>query len=135
MRLARDGDPGQFGASRHHRHPDLGHGSAPRTAPRRRDAAPRSTNAPTRRAARAGRPEDIANGVLWLASDEALFTGTELVIDGGRSIGSALGSRRTMRREWVSRRQASTGGRHEPHLRGNRQNGYVVRDIGAAMNY
>jgi NAD(P)-dependent dehydrogenase (short-subunit alcohol dehydrogenase family) len=33
---------------------------------------------------RMGRPEDIANGVLYLASDEASFvTGAELVIDGG----------------------------------------------------
>lgn len=33
---------------------------------------------------RVGLPEDIANGVLFLASDEASFiTGTELVIDGG----------------------------------------------------
>ena len=33
---------------------------------------------------RLGKPEDIAQGVLYLASDEASFvTGTELVIDGG----------------------------------------------------
>ena len=31
-----------------------------------------------------GEPDDIAYGVLYLASDEAKFvTGTELVIDGG----------------------------------------------------
>ena len=31
-----------------------------------------------------GEPEDIANGVLYLASDESAFTtGAELVIDGG----------------------------------------------------
>jgi 3(or 17)beta-hydroxysteroid dehydrogenase len=34
---------------------------------------------------RMGRQEDVANGVLFLASDESAFvTGTELVIDGGR---------------------------------------------------
>ena len=31
-----------------------------------------------------GEPNDVANGVVYLASDEAKFvTGTELVIDGG----------------------------------------------------
>ncbi len=35
---------------------------------------------------RIGRPEEIAYGVLYLASDEASFvTGSELVIDGGRT--------------------------------------------------
>jgi NAD(P)-dependent dehydrogenase (short-subunit alcohol dehydrogenase family) len=34
-----------------------------------------------------GEPEDIAAGILWLASDASRYvTGTELVIDGGRSI-------------------------------------------------
>jgi NAD(P)-dependent dehydrogenase (short-subunit alcohol dehydrogenase family) len=34
-----------------------------------------------------GYPEDIANGVLWLASDESRYvTGAELVIDGGFSV-------------------------------------------------
>ena len=33
---------------------------------------------------RIGRPDDIAYGVLYLASDESSFiTGTELIIDGG----------------------------------------------------
>jgi NAD(P)-dependent dehydrogenase (short-subunit alcohol dehydrogenase family) len=36
---------------------------------------------------RMGTPEDIANGILFLASDEASFiTGAELVIDGGFTV-------------------------------------------------
>jgi NAD(P)-dependent dehydrogenase (short-subunit alcohol dehydrogenase family) len=36
---------------------------------------------------RPGRLEEIAAGILWLASDESSYvTGTELVIDGARSI-------------------------------------------------
>ena len=36
---------------------------------------------------RAGTPDEIVSGILWLASDESRYvTGTELVIDGGRSI-------------------------------------------------
>jgi NAD(P)-dependent dehydrogenase (short-subunit alcohol dehydrogenase family) len=36
--------------------------------------------------ARFGRPEDVAYGALYLASDESSFvTGSELVIDGGRT--------------------------------------------------
>jgi NAD(P)-dependent dehydrogenase (short-subunit alcohol dehydrogenase family) len=35
-----------------------------------------------------GTAEDMAHGILWLASDDSRYvTGTELVIDGGRSIG------------------------------------------------
>jgi NAD(P)-dependent dehydrogenase (short-subunit alcohol dehydrogenase family) len=42
---------------------------------------------------RAGRPEDIAQAVLYLASDDAAFvTGTALVVDGGRLL-VGIGSR------------------------------------------
>ena len=35
----------------------------------------------------AGRPEEVAGAVLYLASDEASYvTGTTLVIDGGRTL-------------------------------------------------
>lgn len=40
---------------------------------------------------RMGRPEEIANAVLFLVSDEASFiTGQTLLVDGGRSLGTGL---------------------------------------------
>ncbi|PLR78611.1 short-chain dehydrogenase [Bacillus sp. V3-13] len=42
---------------------------------------------------RAGQPEDIANAVLYLASDESSFvTGSELVVDGGLTAGGEIRS-------------------------------------------
>jgi NAD(P)-dependent dehydrogenase (short-subunit alcohol dehydrogenase family) len=38
--------------------------------------------------ARAGQPEDMVAGVLYLVSDEAAYTtGTTLVMDGGATLG------------------------------------------------
>ncbi|MBR0701974.1 glucose 1-dehydrogenase [Bradyrhizobium diazoefficiens] len=43
---------------------------------------------------RAGRPEEIADGVLYLASDLSTYvTGAELVIDGGLTAGMGIGRR------------------------------------------
>lgn len=42
-------------------------------------------------AGRLGRPEDIANAVVWLASDEAAFvSGTTLTVDGGLTAGAPI---------------------------------------------
>jgi 3-oxoacyl-[acyl-carrier protein] reductase len=40
---------------------------------------------------RMGRPEEIANAILFLVSDEASFiTGQTLLVDGGRSLGTGM---------------------------------------------
>jgi NAD(P)-dependent dehydrogenase (short-subunit alcohol dehydrogenase family) len=63
------------------------------TGPEGSNARPRHATlaAMTERAVPLGRPglpDEVAAGVLWLASDESSYvTGTELVIDGARSIG------------------------------------------------
>lgn len=65
----------------------MGHGgSPPADVGRYREAmeAARKASAAATPLGRAGTPDDVAAGVVFLASDEARFvTGTELVIDGG----------------------------------------------------
>jgi NAD(P)-dependent dehydrogenase (short-subunit alcohol dehydrogenase family) len=66
-------------------------------------SAPPGTNAPidvnelarlNAPVGRAGRPEDVANGVLYLASDLSSYvTAAELVIDGGLTAGMGIGKR------------------------------------------
>ena len=56
------------------------------TAPMLADEAYREDRVTRTPLGRLGRPEDVAYGVLYLASDESSFvTGSELVIDGGRT--------------------------------------------------
>ena len=56
----------------------------PMTAAGRADSARYETTVARIPLGRYGQPEDVANGVLFLASDESSFmTGSELVIDGG----------------------------------------------------
>ncbi len=57
----------------------------PMTAPNLlADEASRQRSAARHPIGRTGKPEDVAYGVLYLASDESSFvTGSELVIDGG----------------------------------------------------
>ena len=56
------------------------------TAPMLTDEAHRQQRTESTPLGRLGQPEDVAYGVLYLASDESSFvTGSELVIDGGRT--------------------------------------------------
>ena len=56
------------------------------TAPMLADEAYRQNRMEKTPLGRFGQPEDVAYGVLYLASDESSFvTGSELVIDGGRT--------------------------------------------------
>ena len=82
--------PLQLGASRHHRHADLGQdpdrrrGQPPQRADRSAASAPPSMVPLTR----VGEAQDIANGVLFLCTEAANYmTGQELVIDGGITAG------------------------------------------------
>jgi len=53
------------------------------------DAASASVAAKAQPVARAGRPEDIAAAVAFLASEDAAFiTGTHILVDGGMMIGT-----------------------------------------------
>ena len=59
---------------------------SPMTTPMLTDEAYRQDRMARIPLGRIGQPEDVAYGVLYLASDESSFvTGSELVIDGGRS--------------------------------------------------
>ncbi len=58
--------------------------ATPRTAERRADSQHYAVTVSRVPLGRYGQPEDVAYGVLYLASDEASYvTGAELVIDGG----------------------------------------------------
>jgi 3(or 17)beta-hydroxysteroid dehydrogenase len=63
-------------------HPGIS--DTPMMAPKLQDEDMRKTRISWHPIGRLGQPEDIAYGVLYLASDESSFvTGAELIVDGG----------------------------------------------------
>ena len=87
VRGGRRRHPGQYGPSRRHRYPDLD-----KDIGIRRPQVPIDPNEVAKAGVplgRAGQAQDIANGVLFLASDASShMTGAELVIDGGMTGGT-----------------------------------------------
>ena len=82
--------PLQLGASRHHRHADLGQDPDRRRGqpPQRADRSASSARRRSMPLVRVGEAQDIANGVLFLCTEAANYmTGQELVIDGGITAG------------------------------------------------
>ena len=68
---------------------------------------------------RAGRPNDIAELALWLASDRSTFvTGQAMVVDGGAATGVPWSEQREVYRTYrptkVYRRRAADPGRCDP---------------------
>ena len=62
---------------------------------------------------RAGRPDDVAQGALYLASDASSFVnGIDLVIDGGLLTGNRFSAGAAARQEWhdLLRRDAQERG-------------------------
>jgi NAD(P)-dependent dehydrogenase (short-subunit alcohol dehydrogenase family) len=82
--------PLQLGASRHHRHADLGEDPDRRHGNRSNAPIdPRERAAAVVPLTRVGEAQDVANIVLFLCTDAANYmTGQELVIDGGLTAGA-----------------------------------------------
>lgn len=69
----------------------------PMTRPFGTDSKSEDTRAYTSPIARIGRPDEVANLVLWLASDKSSYcTGAEFIVDGGASAGDMPGPLRPM---------------------------------------
>ena len=96
MRSGRQWYPDQYGSSRRHQHADLDEDTSIHWQ-QRADRSQRVARAGVP-LGRAGQAQDIANGVLFLASDTSNYmTGAELVIDGGMMAALGLGGAETYR--------------------------------------